>query len=70
MKRNFGTKMQQAAAHQPALKHNFAWTTLSSGCSGCMIQIHLVDVWGGQITAIFISQKESMISSVTVIVRN
>lgn len=70
MRRNFGNKMQQAAAHQPALKHSFAWTTLSPRCSRCMIQIHFVDVWGGQITVILMSQTESVINSAAVIGSN
>lgn len=55
MKRNFGNKMPQAGAHQPAL--NFAWTTLSSRRSRCMIQIHFVDVFGRQITAAVIGSN-------------
>lgn len=57
MKRNFGNKMPQAGAHQPAL--NFAWTTLSSRRSRCMIQIHFVDVFGRQITAAVIGSNWS-----------
>lgn len=69
-KRHFGNKMQQAAAHQPALKHDFGWTTLSSRSSRCMSRVHFVDVWDGQITVMFISQQELMINSITAIGSN
>lgn len=59
MKWIFGDKMQQAAAHQPALKHNFRLDDVVS--SRCMTQIHFVDVLGGQITVLFTSHKEPMI---------